>query len=87
MQYPGILYKQTLDWSNITYMAKKIKQRRFKKLDVLVSQAESISNIPKTMILIHKIKDELKMAKYLQLLLLESLHKKRDQIIQIFLSN
>lgn len=59
------LYKQTLNWPNITYMVKQIKQRRFKKLDVLVPQAGGgILDIPKTIIFIDKIEDRLKMAKY-----------------------
>ena len=39
------------------------------------------------MTFIDKIEDKLKMTDYLRSLLLESIHKKRDQIIQIFLSN
>lgn len=31
------LYKQTLDWPNITYMVKKIKEKDFKELNILVS--------------------------------------------------
>lgn len=30
------MFKQTLGWPNITYMIKKIKQKGFKDLDVLV---------------------------------------------------
>ncbi len=59
------LYKRTLDWPNITYMVKEIKQKGFKELDVLVSQTEGISDILKTMIFVDKIEDGLKMAQYL----------------------
>lgn len=56
------LYKQTLDWPNITYMVKKIKEKGFKKLDIQVSQIEKILNIFKTMILVDKIEDKIRMV-------------------------
>ncbi len=68
-------------------MVKRIKQKRFKKFDVLVPKVEDISDISKIIIFVDKIKDELKIAKYLWLLLSESIYKKEDQIIEIFLSN
>ena len=80
------LYKQTLNRLNITYIVKEIKQKSFKELDVLMSQTKRILNIPETIIFIDKIEDGIKMAQYLQLLLLESLHKKGNQIIQTFSS-
>ena len=36
LQIPVHLYKQTLYWPNITYMIKKIKQKGFKELNILV---------------------------------------------------
>lgn len=58
-----------------------------KELDVLVLQAGRILNISKAMIFVNKIEDRLKIAGYLRSLLLESMHKKRDQIIWILLFN
>ena len=81
------LYKQTLDRLNITYMVKKIKQKVFKKLDIFVPQTRGTLDISKTMIFVDKIEDRLKMVRYLQLLLLESIWKKGDQIIFTFSSN
>ena len=46
-------------------MVKKIKEKDFKELDVLMPQTGMISNIPKIMIFIDKIKDVIKMAQYL----------------------
>lgn len=62
MQILIYLYKQTLNQSNITYIIKKIKQKHFKELNVLVPQAQDISNIPKTIIFIDKIENKLKIA-------------------------
>ncbi len=50
-------------------------------------QTGEISDIPKTIIFVDKIEDEIKIAQYLQLLLPESPRKKGDQIIRTFLSN
>lgn len=87
LRMPVDLYKQTLDRLNITYMVKRIKQKGFKELDVLVLQTGKISDIPRTMIFVDKIGDRIKMTQYLRSLLPESLRKKRDQIFQIFSSN
>lgn len=75
------LYKQILDRSNITYIVKEIKEKDFKELDVLVSQTERISDIPKTMIFVDRIDDGIKMTQYFRLLLSESICKKGYQII------
>ena len=56
------LYKQSMDWPNITCMMKKIKQKGFKEFNVLVPQTGGILDIPKTMIFVDKIEDEIKMA-------------------------
>ena len=76
LQSPVQLYKRTLDRPNITFMIKEIKQRGFKKLEVLVPQVEGISDIPKTMIFVDKIEDGLKIVEYLRSLLPESIRKK-----------
>lgn len=47
LQMSIYLYKQTLDWSNITYIVKKIKQKNFKELDVLELQTKRILDISK----------------------------------------
>ena len=65
LRMPIHLYKQTLDRPNITYMVKKIKQKGFKELDILVTQIKDILDIPKTMIFVDKIEDGLKMVQYL----------------------
>ena len=57
-------------------MVKKIKGKSFKKLDVIVLQIRKISDIPKTIILVDKIEDKIKMVQYLQSLLLKLMHKK-----------
>ncbi len=56
------LYKRTLDRPNSTYIVKEIKQKSFKKQDVLVPQIRGISDIPKTIIFVDKIDDGIKMA-------------------------
>lgn len=68
-------------------MIKKIKEKGFKELDIFVPQTKKISNIPKTMIFIDKIEDEIKMALYLRSLLPELIHKKGQQILWIFFFN
>ena len=62
-------------------MVKKIKKKRFKKLDILVPQIGEISNIPKTMIFVDKIENEVKIEQYLQSFLSKSMLKKGHQII------
>lgn len=62
-------------------MVKEIKEKGFKGLDVLVPQIREISDIPKTMIFVDKIKDGVKMSQYLRSLLPESMRKKGHQII------
>lgn len=65
LRIPVHLYKKTLDWPNITYMIKKIKQKGYGKLNILVSQIRGILDIPKTMIFINKIEDGITIADYL----------------------
>lgn len=62
LQMPIYLYKQTLNRPNIIYMVKKIKQKGFKKLNILVLQIERILDIPKTIIFIDKIENWLKIT-------------------------
>lgn len=62
-------------------MIKKIKEKGFKKLDIFVPQTRGISNIPKTMIFIDKMEDEIKMVLYFRSLLPELIRKKGQQIL------
>lgn len=78
------LYKRTLDWPNITYMVKEIKEKGFKELDVLVPQIRGISDIPKTMLFVDKIEDGVKMSQYLRSLLPESIRKKDTKLFKHF---
>lgn len=63
-----------------------MKQKDFKVIDILVAQSEKIL-VPWIMIFVNKIDDELKIIQYLQLLLSESMYKKRAQIILTFSSH
>lgn len=55
---PVHLYKQTLDHLYITYMIQNIKQKVFKKLNVLVPQtSRKILDISEIMIFVDKISD------------------------------
>lgn len=46
-------------------MVKEIKQKDFKKFDVLVLQNKSILDIFKTIVFVDKIEDELQIIQYL----------------------
>lgn len=46
-------------------MVKEIKQKDFKKLNILVLQTKKILNIFKTMIFVDKIKGKVKIVQYL----------------------
>lgn len=56
------LYKQTLNQPNITYIVKEIKEKNFKKLDLLILQIEKILDISKIIIFVDKIENGVKMA-------------------------
>lgn len=59
---PVHLYEKTLYRPNITYIVKEIKWKNFKKLNLLVLQTREILDIPKTMIFVDKIENEIKIA-------------------------
>ena len=77
---PSRIYRQPLDWPNLTYIVSPICKLGFKNLDFLVLSGRGIGNIPKTMILVDSIDEAKKMAKHLQLRLSERVQNNKKQV-------
>ena len=86
---PVHLYKRILNWLNITYMVQKIKEKRFKELDILLLSDEaaavaSVQDILKIMIFVDRINNGIQIAKHLQLLLPQYMSHNKKEIIHPF---
>lgn len=87
---PSRIYRQPLDWPNLTYIVSPIRKPGFKDLDFLVPSGGAIGNIPKTMIFVDSIDEAEKMAKHLRSRLPERVRNNKKQaevIIRTFSSN
>ncbi len=75
---PLRIYKQSLDWPNLTYIVSPIRKVGFKDLDLLIPSRGAVGKILKTMIFVDKIDNTIEMAKHLQSRLPEQIQNKED---------
>ncbi len=61
---PSWMYRLPFDWPNLRYMVYTIRKLDFWDLAFLIPKHDPISEIPKTIIFIDKIKDTIEMEKY-----------------------
>lgn len=65
--YPPLqIYRQPLNWPNLTYIVSPIRKAGFKDLDFLIQSGGAVGKIPKKMIFVDKIDDVIEMAKHLR---------------------
>lgn len=78
LQSPVKLYKRSLDCLNITYSIAEIKKPGYKELDVFILFIGGLSAIPKTMIFVDSINEEMALTKYLHTKFSNNLKNKID---------
>ena len=81
---PTCLYKQFLDWPNITQMVTNITNPGFHNLRFLVSEA---GLIPKTMLFVDKMDNAMAIAAYFRNLLLLEDRNQGEVLIRTYYSN
>lgn len=59
------IYEQLLDYPKLTYIASPIHKSKFKDLNFFISSKSIVNKIPKIMIFVNKINNNLEIAKYL----------------------
>lgn len=87
LRAPVFLYKRSLDRPNITYMVRKIEQKAYSDLKILVPTDGGVGDIPKTMLFVDNIDEGIAIAAYLQTLLSESMLHAGKEIIRAFSSD
>lgn len=81
---PTCLYKQSLDWLNITQMVTNITNLGFHDLRFLVPEA---GLIPKTMLFVNKMDNAMAIAAYFYNLLLSENRDQENILIRTYYSN
>lgn len=73
---PLQIYEQLLDYPKLTYIVSPIHKSKFKDLNFFISSKDIVNKIPKIMIFVNKINNNLEIAKYLYSRLFEHILRK-----------